>query len=61
MKGGGALIVSLTWSPPAQAYNDPEGGVAVAQPAVNGASTARYDPNEVDSFIAIHADNTATI
>src|SRR5262249_20368820 len=53
LKGSGALIVGFSVA-------------GVAGKAANAAdspfaSNAPYDPNAIDSFIAIHSDNTATL
>ena len=48
LKGGGALIVGFNMS-------------GVPALAARGDGAGPPDPNAVDSWIAIHADNTATI
>src|SRR3954469_6052561 len=50
LKGGGALIVGFSLA----------GGTPSAE-AARGDVAGPPDPNTVDSWIAIHADNTATI
>src|SRR5262249_28252418 len=54
---GGALIVGLASAGAAQAANDPK----AASPSHNGLNPGPPDPRQVDSWIAIHADNTATL
>ena len=54
---GGALIVGLTLAGAAQAYNDPR----AASPSHTGAVIGPPDPRQIDTWIAIHADNTATV
>jgi CO/xanthine dehydrogenase Mo-binding subunit len=49
LKGGGALVVGLGLAAPARAAEDPY------------ASSGPSDLGQTDSFVAIHADNTATI
>src|SRR5262245_5583151 len=49
LKGGGALVVGLGLAGAAEAAQDPY------------ASSGPSDLGQVDSFVAIHADNTATI
>jgi CO/xanthine dehydrogenase Mo-binding subunit len=51
LKAGGALIVSFAFGPIA----------ASAQTPAPAAAGKPLDPNEVDSFFAIHADGTVTI
>src|SRR5262249_41525056 len=50
LKTGGALIVGFSL-----------GGAALPAAAARGDVAGPPDPNAVDSWIAIHADNTATI
>ena len=54
---GGALIVGLSVAGTAQAANDPK----AASPSHTGLNPGPPDPRQIDSWIAIHADNTATI
>ena len=57
LKGGGALVVGLAVAPAAQAFNDPK----AASPYHTGAVAGPPPANQIDSWIAIHADNTASI
>jgi nicotinate dehydrogenase subunit B len=57
LKGGGAMIVGLTFAANAQATNYPK----AASSAHTGLNPGPLDLNQVDSFIAIHADNTGSI
>ena len=57
LKGGGALVVGLAVAPVAQAFNDPK----AASPYHTGAVAGPPPANQIDSWIAIHADNTASI
>jgi nicotinate dehydrogenase subunit B len=57
LKGGGAMIVGLTFAGVAQAANYPK----EASPVHTGFNPGPLDLNQVDSFIAIHSDNTASI
>ena len=50
LKGGGALIVGFSLA-----------GVPLAASAARGDAAGPPDPNAIDSWIAIHADNTATV
>ena len=50
LKGGGALIVGFSLA-----------GVPLAASAARGDVAGPPDPNAIDSWIAIHADNTATV
>jgi len=52
LKAGGALLVGLTFAPRVDAQQPPGGAIA-------GPFTP--DPEQLDTWIAIHADNTATI
>jgi CO/xanthine dehydrogenase Mo-binding subunit len=52
LKAGGALLVGFTFAPVADAQQPPGGAVA-------GPFTP--DPDQLDTWIAVHADNTATI
>jgi nicotinate dehydrogenase subunit B len=52
LKAGGALLVGLTFAPRLDAQQPPGGAIA-------GPFTP--DPEHLDTWIAIHADNTATI
>ena len=52
LKAGGALLVGLTFAPRVDAQQPPGG-------ALGGPFTP--DPEQLDTWIAIHADNTATI
>jgi CO/xanthine dehydrogenase Mo-binding subunit len=54
---GGALIVGLSLTRAAQAANDPK----AASPSHTGLNPGPPDPRQIDSWLAIHADNTATI
>ena len=54
LKGGGALIVSLSAAGAAS-------GKASAAGVDPYASAGPGNPNAVDSFLVIHADNTATL
>jgi len=55
LKGGGALIVGLTMAGPASAFNYPN----AASPTHTGFQPGPPDPNQTDTWIAIHSDNTA--
>jgi nicotinate dehydrogenase subunit B len=57
LKGGGALVVGLTLAPAAQAFNDPK----AASPSHTGAVAGPPDLNQIDTWLAIHSDNTASI
>ena len=57
LKGGGALVVGLAVAPAAQAFNDPK----AVSPFHTGAVAGPPPSNQIDSWIAIHADNTASI
>jgi nicotinate dehydrogenase subunit B len=57
LKGGGALVVGLALAPAAQAFNDPR----AASPSHTGAVAGPPDPNQIDTWLAIHSDNTASI
>ena len=57
LKGGGALVVGLAVAPAAQAFNDPK----AVSPFHTGAVAGPPPANQIDSWIAIHADNTASI
>jgi CO/xanthine dehydrogenase Mo-binding subunit len=50
LKGGGALIVGFSM-----------GGPSGASAAARGEAAGPPDPNTIDTWIAVHADNTATI
>jgi hypothetical protein len=52
LKAGGALLVGLTFAPRVDAQQPPGGAIA-------GPFTP--DPEQLDTWIAIHADNTATM
>jgi len=52
LKAGGALLVGLTFAPRVDAQQPPGGAIA-------GPFTP--DPEQLDTWIAIHADNTATV
>ena len=54
LKGGGALVVALSSAGVADAAGSAAG-------SVRGSTAGPPDPTQVDSWIAIHADNTATI
>src|SRR4051794_13032407 len=54
---GGALIVGLSFAGTAQAANDPK----AASPTHTGLNPGPPDARQIDSWIAIHADNTATL
>ena len=54
---GGALIVGLSLAGAAQAANDPK----AASPTHTGLNPGPPDARQIDSWIAIHADNTATL
>src|SRR5258708_13178620 len=51
LKGGGALIVGFSIA------GTPAGGALAAR----GDVAAPFDMNAIDTWIAIHADNTATV
>src|SRR5262245_20029879 len=51
LKGGGALIVGFSMA----------GGLADVALAARGDVAGPPDPNTVDTWIAVHADNTATV
>ncbi len=57
VKGGGTLIVGLSLTGTAQAYNDPK----AASPSHTGAVAGPPDARQVDTWIAIHGDNTASV
>src|SRR5437764_367940 len=57
LKGGGALVVGLAVAPAAQAFNDPK----AVSPFHTGAVAGPPPANQIDSWIAVHADNTASI
>ena len=57
LKGGGAMFVGLTFAGTAQATNYPK----EVSPLHTGLNPGPLDLNQVDSFIAIHADNTASV
>src|SRR6266576_3490459 len=57
LKGGGALVVGLAVAPAAQAFNEPK----AASPYHTGGVAGPPPANQIDSWIAIHADNTASI
>ena len=50
LKGGGALVVGFCI-----------GGSALPASAARGDAAGPPDPNTIDSWIAVHADNTATV
>ncbi|HVD73482.1 MAG TPA: molybdopterin cofactor-binding domain-containing protein, partial [Xanthobacteraceae bacterium] len=50
LKGGGALVVGFCI-----------GGSALPALAARGDAAGPPDPNTIDSWIAVHADNTATV
>jgi nicotinate dehydrogenase subunit B len=50
LKGGGALIVGFSLT-----------GIPLAASAARGDAAGPPDPNAIDTWIAIHADNTATV
>ena len=50
LKGGGALVIGF-----------PMGGSTVSAAAARGDVAGPPDPNAIDSWIAVHADNTATV
>ena len=50
LKGGGALVVGFSLA-----------GAAGSAAAARGDAAGPPDPNAVDTWIAVHADNTATI
>ena len=50
LKGGGALVVGFCI-----------GGSALPAAAARGDAAGPPDPNTIDSWIAVHADNTATV
>ena len=50
LKGGGALIVGFSFA-----------GVPLPASAARGDVAGPPDPNAIDTWIAIHADNTATV
>ena len=54
---GGALVVGLSLTGAAQAANDPK----AASPTHTGLNPGPPDSRQIDSWIAIHADNTATL
>src|SRR5258708_2953517 len=51
LKGGGALVIGFSMA----------GGPAGAAFAARGDVAAAFDMNAIDTWIAIHADNTATV
>ncbi|HZO98561.1 MAG TPA: molybdopterin cofactor-binding domain-containing protein [Gaiellaceae bacterium] len=57
LKGGGALIVGLSLTGAARAFDDPK----AASPSHIGGVAGPPDPSQIDTWIAIHADNTASI
>ncbi|HZO98559.1 MAG TPA: molybdopterin cofactor-binding domain-containing protein [Gaiellaceae bacterium] len=57
LKAGGALVVGLSASGTAQAYDDPK----AASPLHTGLVKGPPDPRQIDTWIAVHADNTASI
>jgi CO/xanthine dehydrogenase Mo-binding subunit len=62
VKGGGALVVGFSLAGSAlagkaSAVNDPK----AVMPGHTGLLIGPPDPNQIDSFIAIHGDNTASI
>jgi nicotinate dehydrogenase subunit B len=61
LKAGGALIIGAAVVPELLAQEGQAGGVPIN--AASGAAFSAFepDPNQIDSWIAIHADNTATI
>ena len=61
LKAGGALIIGAAVAPELLAQEGQAGGVPIN--AASGAAFSAFepDPNQIDSWIAIHADNTATI
>ena len=54
LKAGGALVIGAALAPDLLAQQGQVGGAAVAL-------LLEPDPDQIDSWIAIHADNTATI
>jgi len=57
LKGGGVMLVGLTFAANEQATNYPK----AASGAHTGLNPGPLDLSQVDSFIAIHSDNTASI
>jgi len=57
VKGGGAMFVGLAFAGVAQATNYPK----EVSPLHTGLNPGPLDLNQLDSFLAIHADNTASV
>ena len=54
LKAGGALLIGFAIRDASRAQTGPEGIAMVTGPD-------QPDPNRLDTWIAVHADNTATI
>jgi CO/xanthine dehydrogenase Mo-binding subunit len=61
LKAGGALIIGAAVAPELLAQEGQAGGVPINAASGTAFSAFEPDPNQIDSWIAIHADNTATI
>src|SRR5690606_40668127 len=63
LRGGGALVIGFTFGgfPLAGRVLAQGAGAAVADNAVRGAQAGPPDAQQIDTWIAIHADNTATL
>ena len=61
LKAGGALVIGAAVAPKLLAQEGQSDGAAIN--AASGAALSAFEPNpdQIDSWIAIHADNTATI